>query len=915
MDEESDNSVHSDAAPDLEALDDTPAGAEGEGVQFFDVKTSCPGPEEPISLEEGETALREALPLAEALDEVALDFVAPLIALFGDGWTRCFYSRSWQCRVAALTHLSTSMSHRLEAISGPEVSPNALGELLDGAMRAVHEGLGDQNVRVYAESCLAVNHVVPAFCGAVDGRLLVAHLAPLLRQLCSRMGDSKEVVRLQTVQALFRLLRPPTGNIVSPIAIGMLILRHMAPSVDGEQMDASPSKGKSSANDKGARTGWLCRIGSLRDLIKEHTKNMVHQPGAMHPGEWLRLKDGLAHGDDLVRYESARLYALVCKVHLKSLGDEEAQKEGREAWVAALPKETPPKSMSTVRKLLKLPDDYVEDGGSLGSSLRRGSGLNASGKLGFTTSMAPTGPWEVPMSLAIWAGCKPEDLEALRQPGFGDEKALASSLRVLGKAVAAFADTVKKKEGPQPDEAFANICRAIQQALRSDAGADRSVFLTAVELCQLCVSQLAPVLSGLDINMGLTKTIPTLMERTSLTGAGDVKVGVASDKLVQQLAKHPKVGAEAVTKLVINAVGRTERPMRPLVLLRTLLSDFGLRLCAQRDVVMLLLGAVGTQLERISSQAGTEGSEDGDMIRPLLVGVLATVNQFSADTVKYCMGEVDPPHRKLIQAALLEAPNPRLVALGATAAEQEQIPHMAGSAIRAASRDRRGQSPKPGDDMADSPSRRHVQGSPEGRARRGAGPGLPRGPEDVQQGLSRASSSRNVVGEASPGGGVREASPRSHSRRNRRVFRDGPPDRMSEGVSPSAASSDCGPMEQSPTASPQQRSGFSRHSSTGSIGVGSSMDSAGSRGMRWPGAADGVRPPAPMGLSTRISGAGDASWEFNGQAAASSSDSRRINRVGSSEGRFMKGKEKPANDSLNSIMDVLSQMDRGSQSR
>jgi hypothetical protein len=41
------------------------------------------------------------------------DFVAPLIALFGEGWTRCFYSRNWQCRVAALTHLS-AMAQRLE---------------------------------------------------------------------------------------------------------------------------------------------------------------------------------------------------------------------------------------------------------------------------------------------------------------------------------------------------------------------------------------------------------------------------------------------------------------------------------------------------------------------------------------------------------------------------------------------------------------------------------------------------------------------------------------------------------------------------------------------------------------------------------------------------------------------------------
>ncbi|CAK0898459.1 unnamed protein product, partial [Prorocentrum cordatum] len=134
--------------------------------------------------------------------------------------------------------------------------------------------------------------------------------------------------------------------------------------------------------------------------------------------------------------------------------------------------------------------------------------------------------------------------------------------------------------------------------LGSPVGADRSVFLCAVELCQTAVSKLAPSLSGLDINMGLGKVFPTLMERSSMSGVIDVKVGVAGDKLVRELAQHPKVGCEAVTKMVITSISRSEMPMRSVVLLRTLLSEHGLRLCAQRDVVSLMLSAVGSHLER-----------------------------------------------------------------------------------------------------------------------------------------------------------------------------------------------------------------------------------------------------------------------------------------------------------------------------
>eukprot|EP00435_Cladocopium_sp_Y103_P061135 s245_g22.t1 len=63
LEEESDNSLHSDA--EIEAGED--------GVKFFDVKNACGGADEVPELAEGEAALKEALPLAEALDEVALE--------------------------------------------------------------------------------------------------------------------------------------------------------------------------------------------------------------------------------------------------------------------------------------------------------------------------------------------------------------------------------------------------------------------------------------------------------------------------------------------------------------------------------------------------------------------------------------------------------------------------------------------------------------------------------------------------------------------------------------------------------------------------------------------------------------------------------------------------------------------------
>lgn len=819
LEEESDNSLRSDA--EIEAGED--------GVKFFDVKNACGGADEVPELAEGEAALKEALPLAEALDEVALDFVAPLIALFGEGWTRCFYSRNWQCRVAALTHLSAIMAQRLE-----DVSDAPLAELLDGCMRAVHEGLGDQNVRVYAEACMAVTAIVPSFCGTVDGRLLVAHLAPLLRQLCARMGDSKEVVRTQTTQAMFRLLSPPTGNIVSPVAIAMLILRHLMPSKEeGDSPLASVSKG---ATGKGAVTGWLCRLSALRQLCKEYPKMIVQQPGSSNPGEWLRLSDGLKHADPSVRHQAVRLYTLVCKMHLRSLGDEESQRPARETWVASLPKDVPVKSIGQVRRYLKLPEAVPEE-----------TPAEVKKSLGMTAMTIACIPWDVPSSLAGWAGCSSEILGVLSAPRRGDEKHVIAALKALGKGNCGSSGSL--------DEAFSNICRAIQQALAAPTGADRYVFLCAVELCQSSVQQLSTSLSGLDLNMALGKVFPTLLERTALSSlAGDVKVGVASDKLVQQLAKHPKVGCEAVTKMVIASISRSEHPVRQLVLLRTLLSDFGLRLCAQKDVVALLLSALGSQLERVHEAS----KEAGEAIRPQLIGVLATCKQFSNETVRFCLSEVDTSQRKLLCAALAEAPDPQLMALGATAAEQESAGRAfaVGSAIRAASRSR-GMSPlsEPGEKPRPAVLSRHTSRSNLGKPPEA--PSLQRSDSQKADKSDKAEKSEKTEEPL-----TREASPRSSSTRRRRRI-DCSPQQPPRGPR-SLTLNQGGVLSEASTAastdfpSESPRKFGSSRTTASTPNLNKSLEGS---PRPWPSA----KPPAPMSLSTALKG-DSASWRFRDES-------------------------------------------------
>eukprot|EP00928_Gymnodinium_smaydae_P015488 TRINITY_DN1572_c0_g4_i2.p1 TRINITY_DN1572_c0_g4~~TRINITY_DN1572_c0_g4_i2.p1 ORF type:complete len:2374 (-),score=582.19 TRINITY_DN1572_c0_g4_i2:113-6397(-) len=939
--EESDNSICSvpegngeALAPTMEAVDgsDDKEGA-ADGVAFFDVQTACPGADEVPDLAEGEAALREALPLAEALDDIALDFVAPLVALFGDGWTRCFYSHHWECRVAALLHLSASMGPRLTEAAARQAPPTEIGELLDGTMRTVHEGLGDQNMQVYAEACRAVSCTVPVFCSAVDGRLLVAHLAPLLRQLCARMGDSKEPVRIVTTQTLFRLLRPPVGDIVTPVAIATLILRHLMPQkAEGDGSSAPAGKG---AGNKGAAAGWLCRIQALRDLVKEHPKKIVVQPGS-GPGEWIRLQDGLVHNDGTVRYEAARLYALACKAYLRSLGDVEAQAPMRESWVAALSSDLPAKTRDQVRRLLKLSEQAANK--EPGSSTKK---AEAEG-----VPTAPPPPWDVPPELVAWTGSAPEAFACLRAPDTGDEKAIISALRSLGRACCRSPEETARKTDTKVEEAFPGVCRATQQVLLSPASANRHVFMCTLELLQCAVEKLAPRLSGLDLNMGLAKTFPTLLDRSSVA---DVKIAVASDKLVQQLAKHPKVGCEAVTKMVISAIARATKLRRPTMLLHTLLSDFGLRLCAQQDVVRLLLSAVSEQLERLDS--GSQQADVESNARPQLVAVLGTCNQFSEETVRRCMGEFPASQRKILHDALKEAPNPKLMALGASAAEQQELEAgrvVVGSAARAASRGRESEGSNASSNAREnSPARGGY--SKQAAGPRQVPPGLPRGPD---AGGSRPSKS---PAESPDGRGDYQSSPAprkghrdrggagdpSPGRRRRRGEQpEGSPvlggngnaagggSAMANGASPPLPRGDALGASASRLAALGGSPSLRKLAPLGGPGVGAASPDL----RRWPstgslsndapqrwGKEGGSprRPPAPVDMSSVLSasrneGSYAPSWGARQpQNNAGGEDSewerqRREHLSGTADARLLKGKEME-----NPLRDVLKQVDNG----
>lgn len=268
----------------------------------------------------------------------------------------------------------------------------------------------------------------------------------------------------------------------------------------------------------------------------------------------------------------------------------------------------------------------------------------------------------------------------------------------------------------------------------------------------------------------------------------------------------------------------------------------------------LLLSALGGQLERVHEAS----KEAGEAIRPQLIGVLATCKQFSNETVRFCLSEVDTSQRKLLCAALAEAPDPQLMALGATAAEQESAGRAfaVGSAIRAASRSR-GMSPlsEPGEKPRPAVLSRHTSRSNLGKPPEA--PSLRRSDSQKTEKNDKTEKSEKTEEPL-----TREASPRSTSTRRRRRI-DCSPQQPPRGPR-SLTLNQGGVLSEASTAastdfpSESPRKFGSSRTTASTPNLNKSLEGS---PRPWPSA----KPPAPMSLSTALKG-DSASWRFRDES-------------------------------------------------
>merc|ERR1719487_324999 len=241
--------------------------------------------------------------------------------------------------------------------------------------------------------------------------------------------------------------------------------------------------------------------------------------------------------------------------------------------------------------------------------------------------------------LPPFARVEPAELELLANASSAPPVQVCAALQHLGKALewgSMKSRSDREKSLPTDLEVFEALCEVLQHAFEVD---DQSVFQASATLC--CAMLRHSDVSSLDVHMSVGKVFPSLLAQTC---SSNHKIAMAADKTVIFLAKHPRLGNEAVARQVLAVIARTDQPQRLLGLLLRLVGEFGAYLCFQQQLVTLMFSTVAPLLLRTGDAAATQAT------RSLVAELAQRCKQLQPRIAATCLRELDGPSRQALSA-------------------------------------------------------------------------------------------------------------------------------------------------------------------------------------------------------------------------------------------------------------------------
>ena len=97
------------------------------------------------------------------------------------------------------------------------------------------------------------------------------------------------------------------------------------------------------------------------------------------------------------------------------------------------------------------------------------------------------------------------------------------------------------------------ISQLVRQLLKDD---NSEVYLESLNLLKFIVGSLAPLLSALDLHLLMGSFLSVIVNNTN---SGNIRISVASDKVIIFFAKHNNIGSFIVAKEVLKNIERINK--------------------------------------------------------------------------------------------------------------------------------------------------------------------------------------------------------------------------------------------------------------------------------------------------------------------------------------------------------------------
>ena len=159
----------------------------------------------------------EELPAPENITDASPDLVGKVEDLFGSYRAKCFFSKNWLLREAALTKMT---------LMAPDVCGNSSGDCAEALCNIIEMGIDDKNVQVYLASLILLDETVLQL---EDCKLPQSKVTPMVSRivlnLLSKLADSKPKVSDSSELALLSLASSPCIDKASIVNLGTKRIR------------------------------------------------------------------------------------------------------------------------------------------------------------------------------------------------------------------------------------------------------------------------------------------------------------------------------------------------------------------------------------------------------------------------------------------------------------------------------------------------------------------------------------------------------------------------------------------------------------------------------------------------------------------------------------------------------------------